>query len=87
MKLRKVCCALVCASLLAATAAMGAGAEELDNAAPAAVSSDSNAGISPQVADVIEYRYRYEPYTKKLQYRRWNVTQGRWQDSVWIYVV
>ncbi len=84
MKLRKVCCALVCASLLAATAAMGAGAEELDTAA---VSSDSNAGISPQAADVIEYRYRYEPYTKKLQYRRWNVTQGRWVDSVWIYVV
>ena len=81
MKLRKTVCALVCASLLAASA----GAEEMNTAAPAAA-SHSDSGISPQAEDVIEIRYRLEPYTKKWQYRRWNVTQNRWQDSVWIYV-
>ena len=81
MKLRKTVCALVCASLLAACA----GAEEMNTAAPAAA-SHSDSGISPQAEDVIEIRYRLEPYTKKWQYRRWNVTQNRWQDSVWIYV-
>ena len=85
MKLRKTVCALVCASLLAASAAIGAGAEKMNTAAPAAA-SHSDSGISPQAEDVIEIRYRMEPYTKKWQYRRWNVTKNRWQDSVWIYV-
>ena len=85
MKLKKTICARVCASLLAASAAMGTGAEEMNTAAPAAA-SHSDSGISPQAEDVIEIRYRWEPINKKWQYRRWNVTQNRWQDSVWIYV-
>ncbi len=86
MKLRNILGALLCASLLAAFAATGAAAEEVD-ATPPTVSANSDAGISPQAEDIIEIRYRLEPYTKKLQYRRWNVTKNRWQDSVWIYVV
>ena len=38
-------------------------------------------GIVPY-ADVIEKRIRF--YNGKYQYRRWNVTQNRWEDPYWI---
>ncbi len=35
--------------------------------------------------DVIVYKYRYNS-TGNLQYRRWNKTKNRWEDSYWIDV-
>lgn len=40
--------------------------------------------VAPQ-ADVIETKYR--SFGGKIQYRRWNKTQGKWVDSHWIDVV
>ena len=39
--------------------------------------------IQPR-AEVIEIKYRYDNYTGKLQYRRWNATYGYWVDPYWI---
>lgn len=40
-------------------------------------------GIVP-FADVIETKYRYNPSTGMIQYRRWNATRNRWEDPDWI---
>lgn len=35
-------------------------------------------------ADVIEYKFRVNTTTGKMQYRRWNATRNRWVDPDWI---
>lgn len=35
-------------------------------------------------APVIETKFRYNPTTGQLQYRRWNATYGYWVDPDWI---
>lgn len=47
------------------------------------VVSTSDAEIEPR-ADVIVFKYRYNPTTGDLQYRRWNETKGCWVDPEWI---
>lgn len=35
-------------------------------------------------ANVVEYKYRTK--NRRLQYRRWNITQNCWIDPDWIYL-
>lgn len=42
--------------------------------------SETETVIEPR-ADVIVYKYR--TYNGKIQYRRWNETQGYWVDPYW----
>lgn len=35
-------------------------------------------------AEQIETKYRFNPTTGKVQYRRWNATEGYWVDPYWI---
>ena len=45
--------------------------------------STSDAAIEPRL-DVIVTKYRINPTTGHMQYRRWNETWGYWVDPEWI---
>lgn len=50
---------------------------------PVIIAENTDSAISP-CADVIETKYRVNPKTGKMQYRRWNASKLRWVDSDWI---
>ena len=58
-----------------------ANAVDLEDKVVDVIEVHSEADVTPR-ADVIIYKYR--TYNGRLQYRRWNETQGYWVDPEWI---
>lgn len=78
-KLKRAMIVFVSSLLLSAPCSMSAFATEQNVPAK----SQAQYEIQPR-ADVIVRKYRINPTTGDLQYRRWNETQNRWEDPYWI---
>lgn len=82
-KIAKMLLVLSCAATVAMAGAATASAAELTT--PQTPDASAAAVINPAnpCSDVIEVKLRYTS-DNRVQYRRWNATQGYWVDPYWI---